>query len=235
MTVKDIFMLRKQGQIEEAYNAIRPLYAVDKGPYTSLAMFWTASDILKKRVSEGKTDEAKKILLALERMFPQVPDKEGWGKKCLEKCQVIINKDEKRQQQLSEGPIHIQMGVWGENLAAAYLREKGYVILERDWHSKHRDIDIIAQDGGTIVFVEVKTRRSREFADPIQAVNSDKIYNLKRAINHYLHYKKTEAPWRFDIITIVGELGCPMPDIKHINDFNIIESPTHRWHKRRRR
>ena len=70
MTVKDIFMLRKQGQIEEAYNAIRPLYAVDKGPYTSLAMFWTASDILKKRVSEGKTDEAK--MLNIQNMYKEM-------------------------------------------------------------------------------------------------------------------------------------------------------------------
>ena len=127
------------------------------------------------------------------------------------------------------------MGVWGEELAAAYLREKGYVILERDWHSKHRDIDIIAQDGDTIVFVEVKTRRSRDFADPLQAVNSDKKYNLRLAINHYIHYRKIEKQWRFDVITIVGELDSSIPDITHIKDFNIIETPTHRWHKKRRK
>lgn len=235
MTVKEVFILRKQGQIEEAYDSIRPLYAVDKGPYTSLAMFWTATDILKKRVYEGKTEEARKILIALERMISQVPDKEGWVRNCFERCQLLVNKAEKRQQQLSEGPEHIQMGVWGEELAAAYLREKGYVILERDWHSKHRDIDIIAQDGDTIVFVEVKTRRSRDFADPLQAVNSDKKYNLRLAINHYIHYRKIEKQWRFDVITIVGELDSSIPDITHIKDFNIIETPTHRWHKKRRK
>ena len=53
MTTKDVFELRKQGRIEEAYDAIRQLYADDKGPYTSLAMFWTATDILKKRLKEA--------------------------------------------------------------------------------------------------------------------------------------------------------------------------------------
>ena len=51
MTVKEVFELRKQGKIEEAYDAIRPMYAVHKGKYTTLCMFWTASDILKKRLT----------------------------------------------------------------------------------------------------------------------------------------------------------------------------------------
>ena len=61
MTVKEVFELRKQGKIEEAYDAIRPMYAVHKGKYTTLCMFWTASDILKKRLTEKKTAEAEKI------------------------------------------------------------------------------------------------------------------------------------------------------------------------------
>lgn len=55
---------------------------------------------------------------------------------------------------------HNDMGKWGENVAADYLRRNGYVIRERDWRSGKRDIDIIAvtPDGITVVFVEVKTR-----------------------------------------------------------------------------
>lgn len=87
MTVRDVFELRKQGRIEEAYDAIRPLYANDKGLYTSLAMFWTATDILKKRLDEGRTDEAEKIFVALERMLPNVPDKEGLVERMFKKCQ----------------------------------------------------------------------------------------------------------------------------------------------------
>jgi uncharacterized protein (TIGR00252 family) len=134
-----------------------------------------------------------------------------------------------------EGAEHIQTGIWGEELAAAYLREKGYVIIERDWHSKHRDIDIIAQDGDTIVFVEVKTRSNRDFGDPLQAVDFDKRHHLRLAINHYINYRRLDIPWRFDVITIVGELDSTMPEITHIEDFDIMESPTQRWHKKRRR
>ena len=72
MTVKEIFDLRRQGRVEEAYDAIRPLYAVHKGRYTTLCMFWTAMDILKKRIDEGRIDDADKIYMALERMLPRV-------------------------------------------------------------------------------------------------------------------------------------------------------------------
>ena len=211
------------------------MYATDKGPYTSLAMFWTATDILKERLGDGKAEEAKKILLALERMLPRVPDEEGWVRRAFEKCQALVNKDEKRQEQSEEAPEHIQLGIWGEELAATFLREKGYIILERDWHSVHRDIDIIAQDGDTIVFVEVKTRRNRDFGDPLQAIDTEKRHHLRLAMNHYIKYRKIDNPCRFDVITVVGEMGGGMPEISHIDDFDIIGSPTQRWHKKRRR
>jgi uncharacterized protein (TIGR00252 family) len=113
------------------------------------------------------------------------------------------------------------MGVWGEELAVAYLREKGYIILERDWHSSHRDIDIVAQKDDYIVFVEVKTRRNRDYADPLQAVNYQKRKNLRRAINHFIHYRNFDNPWRFDVITIVGTMDGTMPEIDHIEDFSL--------------
>lgn len=74
MTVKDVFDLRRQGRIEEAYEAIRPMYATHKGRYTTLCMFWTASDVFKLRMDEGRTDEAEKIFLALQRMLPRVQE-----------------------------------------------------------------------------------------------------------------------------------------------------------------
>ncbi len=77
MTVKEVFELRKQGKIEEAYEAIRPMYAVHQGKYTTLCMFWTASDILKKRVKEQRFDEAQKIFKALLRILPNIDDKDG--------------------------------------------------------------------------------------------------------------------------------------------------------------
>ena len=77
MTVKEIFELRKQGRVEEAYEAIRPMYAVHKGKYTTLAMFWTAHDILKKRLKEKRPAEAVSIFEALLRVLPAIDDKDG--------------------------------------------------------------------------------------------------------------------------------------------------------------
>jgi len=54
---------------------------------------------------------------------------------------------------------HNELGKWGEELAAEYLQEKGYEIIERDWKSGHHDLDIIAKEGGTLVIVEVKIRQ----------------------------------------------------------------------------
>lgn len=79
MEVKDIFELKKQGRIEEAYEAIRPMYAAHQGHYTTIAMFWTASDVLKLRVSQNRVDEAAKIFQALCRLYPNLDDKDRRG------------------------------------------------------------------------------------------------------------------------------------------------------------
>lgn len=220
MTAKDIFELRKQGRKAEAYEAARALYATDKSPYASLAMFWTAVDMLRLQVSTGRLDEAEKIFLAIERLLPTVPDKDGRVNDAFENCRDLLAKATTRQHQQAGLPEHLQTGTWGEELAADYLREKGYIILDRDWHSGHRDIDIIAQQDGCIVFVEVKTRRSTDFRSPAQAVDYHKQQNLLRAINHYIHYRHLDMPWRFDVISIVGVPGRH-PDIEHIEDFTL--------------
>ena len=112
---------------------------------------------------------------------------------------------------------HNDLGKWGEDLAADYLQRKGYVILERDWRSGHRDLDIIALDGDVVVFVEVKTRRRRLFTDPVDAVGYQKIRNLQQAANHYVKYRQIDCDIRFDIISIIGSVGAE-PEIEHIAD-----------------
>ena len=77
MTVQEIFELRRQGRVEEAYEAIRPMYAVHKGYYTSLCMYLCARDVFNIRLYEGRTDEARKIYEALKRLAPSIQDKDG--------------------------------------------------------------------------------------------------------------------------------------------------------------
>lgn len=74
MTVMEIFALRKQGRIEEAYEAIRPLYAAHKGKYTTLCMFWVAADVFKLRLEQKRVEEARKIYEALKRLVPSIED-----------------------------------------------------------------------------------------------------------------------------------------------------------------
>ncbi len=74
MNVKDIFALRKQGKIEEAYEAIRPIYREHKGRFTTLCMFWVASDVFKLRLEQKRIEEAEKIYRAMLRLLPFIED-----------------------------------------------------------------------------------------------------------------------------------------------------------------
>ena len=117
---------------------------------------------------------------------------------------------------------HNELGKWGEDLAVAYLQGKGYTIIERDWKSGRRDIDIIAKDEtGAIVFVEVKTRRNRMFSEPEEAIDYRKMQSLQQAINHYVKFRRINGEVRFDIISIVGTIGSE-PEINHIKDVSLI-------------
>ena len=222
MTVKEIFNLRKLGYIEEAYEAARERYASLKDEYTSTAMFWAAVDMLKQRVNENRIDEAQKIYMALKRLTSNIHDDTGWAQSALMKCEHWIRHGIDRKHSMEKGPDHLKMGTWGEELAAAYLREKGYAILERDWHSNHKDIDIVAQQNDCIVFVEVKARRNRDFIEPEQAVDYKKQRNLRMAINHYIKLHRIDNPWRFDVITIVNRPGETAPEINHIEDWGLL-------------
>lgn len=222
MSIQEIYELRKQGLTERAYEAARSKYVEDKSQQASSVMFWTAVDMLKMRVAEEHIEEAAKILMALERLLPGVPDKEGWVKDAFERCKQLLKKKHTKKAGFGEISEHSQTGIWGEEVAVDYLRNSGYVILERDWHSGHRDIDIIARQDETIVFVEVKTRRNTDYMQPEQAVDWKKCLNLRHAINHYIRYRKIDNPVRFDIITVVGALGTPHPAINHIEDVDIM-------------
>ena len=116
---------------------------------------------------------------------------------------------------------HNDTGKWGEDLAVAYLETKGYTIVERDWKSGRRDIDIIALDDDVVVFVEVKTRRNRLFGDPEESVDYHKLQNLQQAISHYVKFRNIRQDIRFDIISVVGTIGSE-PDIQHIQNVALL-------------
>ena len=116
---------------------------------------------------------------------------------------------------------HNELGKWGEDLAADYLQRKGYTIIERDWKSGRRDLDIVAKNGNVIVFVEVKTRRNSLYGQPEEAVDYRKLQSLQQAINHYIKFRHIRQEVRFDIISIVGTIGSE-PDIQHIQNVALL-------------
>jgi putative endonuclease len=114
-------------------------------------------------------------------------------------------------------PFHLKTGVWGENQAAVFLARQGYIILSRRFRITLRDeFDLIARQGGTLVFVEVKTRNTEAFGRPVSAVNRSKRHYLSRAAVRYLRRIGHPVYFRFDVIEVIGEEGCPAPVIRHI-------------------
>ena len=108
------------------------------------------------------------------------------------------------------------LGKLGEDIAVNYLVEKGYQVLERNWRSGHKEIDIIAMDGQELVIVEVKSRKSDTFGDPDIAVGADKQRMLIWAANTYVRYKNLDVDVRFDVISII--ITDTDKQIEHIED-----------------
>ena len=108
---------------------------------------------------------------------------------------------------------HNSFGIQGEDIAVDYLRRKGYVILDRNWRSGHKEIDIVARDGDVVVFVEVKARASNFYGRPEDAVTRQKMHRLVLAADAYIRYYAIDADIRFDVVSITGSMGKPY--IKH--------------------
>ncbi|MBR5964302.1 MAG: YraN family protein [Bacteroidaceae bacterium] len=111
---------------------------------------------------------------------------------------------------------HNEFGRRGEDLATALLLSKGYSILDRNWRSGHKELDIVARDGADIVFVEVKTRKNEEITSAIEAVNRDKMMRIISAAEAYIKAHNYDLEPRFDIITLVG--AEPNLQIEHLED-----------------
>ena len=96
-------------------------------------------------------------------------------------------------------------GEKGESIAVRYLKKKGYKILEKNYRTKLGEIDIIAKDKDTLVFVEVKSRRSWQFGNPKAAVTPAKQRTISKVALYYLKTKdRSNAKARFDVVTITA-------------------------------
>lgn len=97
-----------------------------------------------------------------------------------------------------------KLGNRGEKIAAKLLRKQGYRIIEKNYHSRLGEIDIVANEGDSIVFVEVKTRRSTDFGLPEEALSYDKRRRLsKLALAYLAHRRIKDTNCRFDVVSIL--------------------------------
>lgn len=94
-------------------------------------------------------------------------------------------------------------GAWAEQVAAEYLADKGYEILERNYRYDRAEIDIIARHKGFLVVVEVKARSTDYFGHPQDFINKKKVRQLVKAANHYVLKHHIENEVRFDAIGIL--------------------------------
>lgn len=100
-----------------------------------------------------------------------------------------------------------QVGGTYEKLAAGYLEQKGFVILEYNYRCKIGEIDLIAKDGTYLVFIEVKYRKNAAGGSPLQAVGRTKQRTISKVADYYLltHSNCYMVPCRFDVVGILGE------------------------------
>ena len=116
-----------------------------------------------------------------------------------------------------------ETGRRGEDLAVATLEAKGYRVLDRNYRWGREEVDVVAfqptpaDDGGVIVFVEVKTRRGTGFGRPEAAVDAAKQQAILRVAEAYLHERRLmPAPTRFDVVAVL--LGAGGPQIEHFEN-----------------
>lgn len=116
-------------------------------------------------------------------------------------------------------PLKDRVGHAGEVAALAYLKEQGYRILARDWRSRLGQIDIVAEDGETLVLIEVKARRGTGFGTPEEAVDERKRRKLRTLLELYrAQSHRQKQPCRIDVIGLMMDGGLTVTKIEHIKD-----------------
>jgi putative endonuclease len=96
------------------------------------------------------------------------------------------------------------VGDYGERVACAHLESRGYQVLDRNWRCRLGELDVVARDGDTLVFCEVKTRRSVRFGEPAEAVTRLKLARLRRLAAAWMQeHDERSARIRIDVLAVV--------------------------------
>lgn len=110
------------------------------------------------------------------------------------------------------------LGLRGEGVARRFLEERGYRILEENFTCPWGEIDLIAQEGEVLVFVEVKARRSTRFGRPVEAVHRRKQRQILRVAEAYMRSRRVKVPCRVDVVAVEFPRGASEPAVELIRD-----------------
>ena len=106
------------------------------------------------------------------------------------------------------------LGKTGEDLACRELERRGYAIVARRYRRRGGELDIIARDGATLVFIEVKTRDGRAFGDAAEAVTPFKRRRIAQlALDYMTRHRLSDCPCRFDVVSIHVDSGEPVLEV----------------------
>jgi len=109
-----------------------------------------------------------------------------------------------------------KVGIWGENVAAGYLQERGYSLVARNFRTPYGEIDVVAHKDGFVIFVEVKTRTSKSLGPPEISVSLRKREHMLAAAEHYAQQNEIDR-WQIDVIAVEGKPGMK-PVITHFEN-----------------
>jgi len=127
---------------------------------------------------------------------------------------ILFSKWQKKIKPAAEG----KTGPYGEEIAASFLQAQGYAIIERNYRKRFGEIDIIAEDGEELVFIEVKTRKSNRFGSPLEAVDTRKQQKMSRVALAYLNsLEMADRAARFDVVAVLLRGNLP-PEIELVKD-----------------
>ena len=115
----------------------------------------------------------------------------------------------------------VRFGDWGEEYARRYLEQRGYSIVEAKYRGSYGEIDLVAREGRCLVFVEVKSRRSRAFGIPEESVTPAKQKKLLESAQEYVQVKGLEGQeWRIDVLGI--EAGGARPRVRLLRNAVVL-------------
>lgn len=108
------------------------------------------------------------------------------------------------------------LGKWGEDLAVRHLQGQGFEVLDRNWRCREGELDIVARDGRSLVFVEVKTRSGLLYGEPAEAVTWTKARRIRVLATRWLGEQRPPGSWelRFDVVSVLRTSG--LPEVLHL-------------------